>query len=68
MKAEAGEAATQHKLDMCYYLGEGVAQDYAKAYFWLDLAAAAKIEGVEQENIKAFQDVIDKFKTPLPHT
>ena len=24
-----------------YYVGQGVAQDYAEAYFWMDLAAAA---------------------------
>lgn len=62
LKAETGDAAVQFNLGMNYYRGEGAAQDYAKAYFWLDLAAAAKIEGAKQENTETFQKIVDKYR------
>ncbi|MFP5206876.1 MAG: tetratricopeptide repeat protein [Acidobacteriota bacterium] len=39
--AEQGDIAAQGALGMLYSLGQGVPQDDAEAYFWLDLAASA---------------------------
>lgn len=38
--ADQGDTAAQGTLGMLYSLGQGVAQDDAEAYFWLDLAAS----------------------------
>jgi uncharacterized protein len=37
--AEQGHAYAQHYLGMAYANYDGVAQDYAEAYFWLNLSA-----------------------------
>lgn len=37
--AEAGDVGAQGTLGTLYSFGQGVAQDYKEAYFWLDLAA-----------------------------
>jgi hypothetical protein len=37
--AELGDAGAQGTLGSLYFMGQGVAQDYNEAYFWLDLAA-----------------------------
>jgi TPR repeat protein len=39
--ADQGDTASQGTLGMLYSLGQGVPQDDAEAYFWLDLAASA---------------------------
>lgn len=41
--AESGDLDAQCKLAAIYYLGLGVSQDYAEAYFWYDLAASGEI-------------------------
>lgn len=38
--AEKGDVGQQSKLGMMYRNGRGVYQDYAEAYFWLDVAAS----------------------------
>jgi hypothetical protein len=40
--ADQGDATAQGTLGTLYFAGQGVAQDYAEAYFWLDLAAGVK--------------------------
>jgi TPR repeat protein len=45
--AEQGDAGAQGTLGLLYSIGQGVPQDFAEAYYWLDLAAAA--EGPMQE-------------------
>jgi len=40
--AEQGDARAQYNLGVLYYKGHGVPQDFAKAYFWFDLATAAE--------------------------
>jgi len=38
-RAEKGEAEGQAMLGFCYYIGQGVRQDYEKAFHWLRRAA-----------------------------
>lgn len=40
--AEQGDATAQGTLGTLFFMGQGVAQDYVEAYYWLDLAAAVK--------------------------
>jgi hypothetical protein len=54
--AEQGDALSQWSLGLLYELGHGVTQDYAEAYFWLDLAATGKIAGTKQEDIDEIRD------------
>ena len=42
--AEQGRAEAQYNLGLMYDLGEGVAQDYAQAHMWYNLAAAQGVE------------------------
>jgi hypothetical protein len=39
--AELGDVGAQGTLGTLYFMGQGVAQNYVEAYFWLDLAARA---------------------------
>jgi len=41
MAAERGDAEAQYNLDLMYYNGRGVPQDYIQAHLWLNLAAAS---------------------------
>jgi TPR repeat protein len=38
--AERGDAEAQYNLGFMYAVGQGVRQDFVRAYMWLDLAAA----------------------------
>jgi hypothetical protein len=49
--AEQGDAGAQATLGTLYSIGQGVAQNYIEAYYWLYLAAAAK--GPKQEQYAA---------------
>ncbi len=40
--ADQGDPTAQGTLGTLYFIGQGVAQNYLDAYFWLDLAAAVK--------------------------
>jgi hypothetical protein len=49
--AEQGDAGAQGTLGLLYSIGQGVARNDVEAYYWLDLAAAAK--GPNQEKYAA---------------
>jgi TPR repeat protein len=40
--ADQGDAGAQGMMGTLYSMGQGVEQNYAEAYYWLDLAAAVK--------------------------
>jgi hypothetical protein len=46
--AELGDVPAQGTLGTLYFFGQGVAQDYKEAYFWLDLAARSTSPRQEQ--------------------
>lgn len=54
--AELGDASAQGTLGVLYSIGQGVAQDYIEAYFWLDLAASVK--GPKQEQYAANRQMV----------
>jgi hypothetical protein len=54
--AEQGDASAQGTLALLYSYGQGVAQNYAEAYYWLDLAAAVK--GPRQEQYAASRQLM----------
>jgi hypothetical protein len=54
--AEQGDAGAQGMLGVLYSIGQGVAQDYIEAYYWLDLAAAVK--GPNQEKYAANRQMV----------
>jgi TPR repeat protein len=54
--AMQGDVTAQGTLGVLYSFGQGVAQDYREAYFWLDLAASAK--GPEQEKYAANRQLV----------
>jgi len=78
--AEQGDAGAQGTLGLLYSFGQGVAQDYAEAYYWLDLAAAVKGPRQEQyaasrqlmgahitaEELEAVQDRATQWKAAHP--
>jgi TPR repeat protein len=49
--AEQGDRLAQLGLGLAYDYGHGVPQDYAEAYFWLDIAAAANLDSARQRGI-----------------
>jgi len=49
--AEQGDTSAQASVSVLYSFGQGVAQNYVEAYYWLDLAASAA--GPEQEHFAA---------------
>jgi hypothetical protein len=54
--AEQGDAGAQGTLGTLYSFGQGVAQNYVEAYYWLDLAAHVK--GPKQEQYAANRQLI----------
>ena len=54
--AEQGDVTAQGTLGVLYSFGQGVAQNYVEAYYWLDLAASVK--GPEQEKYAANRQMI----------
>jgi hypothetical protein len=46
--AEQGDVMAQGTLGTLYFFGQGVAQNYSEAYFWLDLAARSPSPRQEQ--------------------
>ncbi|MGO9938977.1 MAG: tetratricopeptide repeat protein [Terracidiphilus sp.] len=54
--AAQGTASAQYELGSMYKAGEGVAQDYAEAYFWFNLAAASEREPVRRGEIAGQRD------------
>ena len=47
-----------------YANGRGVPQDYAEAYFWLDLAAVGNVEGLTSEHTAKMRDEAAANLTP----
>ena len=58
--AEQGDDYAQYHLGDLYNKGRSVPQDYAEAYFWLDLAAA----GTSGEIAAAERDEVASHLTP----
>ena len=58
-KAEQGDASAQYNLGVIYEKGQGVQQDYVKAYMWASLAADQGLE----DAIKKL-DYLVKILTP----
>jgi len=54
----------QYNLGIFYYMGLGVPQDYAEAYFWLDLVAAGKLDVPDTEKGAKFRDEAASHLTP----
>jgi TPR repeat protein len=54
--AEQGDVTAQGTMGVLYAFGQGVAQNYVEAYFWLDLAASVKEP--EQEHYAANRQMI----------
>jgi TPR repeat protein len=54
--AEQGDVEAQGILGTLYSFGQGVAQDYVEAYFWLNLAAS--VAGPEQAHYVANRQMI----------
>lgn len=54
--AVQGDVTAQGTLGVLYSFGQGVAQNYVEAYFWLDLAASVK--GPEQAKYAANRQMI----------
>jgi hypothetical protein len=54
--AEQGDVTAQGILGVLYSFGQGVAQNYVEAYFWLDLAASVK--GPEKEKYAANRQLV----------
>jgi TPR repeat protein len=50
--ADQGDVSAQSTMGTLYSFGQGVAQNYAEAYYWLDLAAAVK--GPKQAQYAAY--------------
>jgi len=47
-----------------YYKGQGVPQDFAEAYFWLDLAAVGKLDASNANDVATLRDAIASHLTP----
>jgi uncharacterized protein len=54
--AEQGDATAQGTLGTLYFMGQGVAQNYLEAYYWLDLAAA--VNGPKQAQYMANRQMV----------
>jgi hypothetical protein len=54
--AEQGDASAQATLGVLYSIGQGVAQNYVDAYFWLDLAAS--VNGSKQDQYAASRQLM----------
>jgi hypothetical protein len=54
--ADQGDVSAQGTMGTLYSMGQGVQQNYAEAYYWLDLAAAVK--GPKQEQYAANRQMI----------
>ncbi len=59
--AEQGEVGAQATLGLLYSIGQGVAQSYVEAYYWLDLAASVK--GARQQQYAQNRQAIGEHIT-----
>jgi hypothetical protein len=62
-KAEQGSADAQYNLGVLYANGQGVPQDYVRAYMWYNLAAAHSL-GTGDKLGADDQDVVARRMTP----
>jgi hypothetical protein len=61
--AEQGDANSQYSLGLMYEGGLGVPQDYAEAYFWLDLATSGKLDGIKPDDVVSVRDGAASYLT-----
>lgn len=54
--ADQGDVGAQGMMGTLYSMGQGVEQNYAEAYYWLDLAAAVK--GPKQEQYANYRQMM----------
>jgi hypothetical protein len=54
--ADQGDVSAQGTMGTLYSMGQGVEQNYAEAYYWLDLAAAVK--GPRQAQYAAYRQMM----------
>lgn len=54
--ADQGDVSSEGTMGTLYSMGQGVPQNYAEAYYWLDLAAAVK--GPKQEQYAAYRQMM----------
>ena len=66
--AEQGDAKAQYNLGLLYRDGQGVPQDWAEAYFWLDLAAAGKLRAMLAKDAAKQRDKAASHLTPAELT
>jgi uncharacterized protein len=62
--AEQGDFGAQFALGSLYYNGKGLAQDYAEAYVWLDLATAAEPPKLKPDYPAQMRDEAASHLTP----
>jgi TPR repeat protein len=63
--AEQGHATSQYMLGWAYEDGiDGLPKDYAKAYFWLDLAALGEAKGSNRKQAAKKRDVAASHLSP----
>lgn len=62
--AERGEADAQYLIGTMYAEGNGAPQDYAEAYFWLDLAASTNVDSNAREMLTKARDAAAAHLTP----
>ncbi|HEY5330085.1 MAG TPA: SEL1-like repeat protein [Acidobacteriaceae bacterium] len=62
--AEQNDAKAQYNLGLLYRDGQGMPQDWAEAYFWLDLAAAGKLRAMLAKDAAKQRDKASSHLTP----
>jgi hypothetical protein len=62
--ANRGESAAQYLVGLMYSEGNGAPQDYAEAYFWLDLAASGNVDSNAREMLTKARDAAAAHLTP----
>jgi len=62
--AEQGDARAQHRIGVQYLVGLGTPQDFAEAYFWLDLAAVGEPYAADAKDDAKDRDEAASHLTP----
>jgi TPR repeat protein len=62
--AQRGDSDAQYQIGTIYASGNGVPQDYAESYFWLDLAASAEVGQASRERLVKARDEATSHLTP----
>ena len=66
--AEQGDPMSQSNLGVMYQSGRGVPQDFAEAYFWLDLALAGNLESDRRKAVEPIRNSIAQRLSPATLT